>query len=364
MGRNNDQDDYGFANDFLSQIRNKKRIGASQNNLSKEAADEENDVYSWTGGGNNMTLHSRFSNRSTGSSQSSDADDEDFFGEKSSDGINSGWDGNLDYTQATASDEYGTNYGDSQVGLDEDFDDKDSWQNQSDDDGAASEDGNNYDLDDGDLDWDSNESSPNEFSSSENSTDNAEFKFDLDVDSGKSDDEPANSGKSSLYQRAATFIIVCGLSCAVLGLCIFISSNKDNTSEVVDTQTETSVTSEASVTETTTVAESEESTAANNEEASTTAVEITTTAEATTTTVADGTYATLQLGDKNDDVLKLQQRLYDLKYVTKDCVTGYYGEFTAKMVKRFQYNAGLEATGIADSATQAALYADDAPAAA
>ena len=71
-------------------------------------------------------------------------------------------------------------------------------------------------------------------------------------------------------------------------------------------------------------------------------------------------YPTLQKGSKGDDVKKLQQRLKDLNYLSGS-VDGSYGNGTAGAVSSFQQEAGLEATGIADEATQKALFADDAP---
>ena len=71
-------------------------------------------------------------------------------------------------------------------------------------------------------------------------------------------------------------------------------------------------------------------------------------------------YATLQKGSKGSDVRALQQRLKDLGYL-KGGVDGDFGKGTAGAVSAFQQKAGLEATGIADDATQKALFADDAP---
>ena len=81
------------------------------------------------------------------------------------------------------------------------------------------------------------------------------------------------------------------------------------------------------------------------------------TPEPTQTPVA---YAILQKGDKNDDVLKLQERLYQLGYLNSDR-DGAFGGKTQTAVKAFQERAGLEATGIADSNTQTLLFSDSAP---
>lgn len=72
------------------------------------------------------------------------------------------------------------------------------------------------------------------------------------------------------------------------------------------------------------------------------------------------TYTTLQKGSSGQEVSNLQQRLKDLGYLSGSA-DGSYGNQSAAAVSEFQTNAGLTATGIADEATQEALYAEDAP---
>ena len=72
-------------------------------------------------------------------------------------------------------------------------------------------------------------------------------------------------------------------------------------------------------------------------------------------------YPTLKTGSKGEDVKKMQTRFLQLGYIDDRSVTGYFGDYTEKVVKRFQKKAGLEQTGIADSATLTRLYAEDAP---
>ena len=72
-------------------------------------------------------------------------------------------------------------------------------------------------------------------------------------------------------------------------------------------------------------------------------------------------YAELQKGSSGKNVTDLQNRLCELGYIGKDSCTGYYGDFTTKIIKKFQKNAGLPETGIADQATQEKLFSDDAP---
>ncbi len=70
-------------------------------------------------------------------------------------------------------------------------------------------------------------------------------------------------------------------------------------------------------------------------------------------------YETLQQGDQNEEVLKLQTRLDTLGYLDTE-YDGHYGEYTAQCVSEFQQANGLEETGIADAETQRKLYAKDA----
>ncbi len=71
-------------------------------------------------------------------------------------------------------------------------------------------------------------------------------------------------------------------------------------------------------------------------------------------------YATLSKGDKSDEVLEMQNRLFMLGFLLDDR-DGAFGSKTQTAVKLFQQAAGLEATGIADNQTLTLLYSDDAP---
>ncbi len=70
-------------------------------------------------------------------------------------------------------------------------------------------------------------------------------------------------------------------------------------------------------------------------------------------------YKTLQEGDQGDEVEEIQKRLAELGYL-KDAFDGHFGATTADCVSRFQSANSLEATGVADPATQAALFAKGA----
>ena len=72
------------------------------------------------------------------------------------------------------------------------------------------------------------------------------------------------------------------------------------------------------------------------------------------------TYATLSKGDKSDEVLEMQNRLYMLGFLLDDR-DGAFGKNTQTAVKMFQQAANLEVTGIADNATLTLLYSEDAP---
>ena len=87
---------------------------------------------------------------------------------------------------------------------------------------------------------------------------------------------------------------------------------------------------------------------------------VTVAASPTPTPEPETNYNTLSKGDKSDEVLELQNRLYMLGFLLDDR-DGAFGSKTQTAVKLFQQAAGLEATGIADSQTQQRLYADDAP---
>ena len=64
----------------------------------------------------------------------------------------------------------------------------------------------------------------------------------------------------------------------------------------------------------------------------------------------------LQYGDEGDDVAELQQRLTDLYYYTGN-ISGRYREGTRAAIRAFQEDFGLEVTGVADTETQALLFA-------
>lgn len=71
-------------------------------------------------------------------------------------------------------------------------------------------------------------------------------------------------------------------------------------------------------------------------------------------------YQTLAKGAKGVTVINLQTRLTELGYMNST-IDGDYGNKTKTAVEKFQQKAGIKVTGIADVATQEALFAEDAP---
>lgn len=69
-------------------------------------------------------------------------------------------------------------------------------------------------------------------------------------------------------------------------------------------------------------------------------------------------YHTLNVGDRNADVLALRKRLYELGYYAKPNENALYTESTADVVRMFQQDCGLEETGTADPYMQALLFDD------
>lgn len=65
----------------------------------------------------------------------------------------------------------------------------------------------------------------------------------------------------------------------------------------------------------------------------------------------------LKIEDENNNVKVMQQRLYDLGYITdKGNITGYFGEISQNAVKEFQKKNSIKETGAADNATLVAMF--------
>lgn len=69
----------------------------------------------------------------------------------------------------------------------------------------------------------------------------------------------------------------------------------------------------------------------------------------------------LSYQEDSDNVKAMQQRLFDLGYVTdKENITGYYGDISKAAVTEFQKNNDLEETGEADNDTLQMMFSDEA----
>ena len=69
----------------------------------------------------------------------------------------------------------------------------------------------------------------------------------------------------------------------------------------------------------------------------------------------------LEHGNENKNVKAMQERLFDLGYITnEEYVTGYYGDISKTAVEDFQNLNSIEATGIADYNTLVVMFSDDA----
>lgn len=66
-------------------------------------------------------------------------------------------------------------------------------------------------------------------------------------------------------------------------------------------------------------------------------------------------YSTLQVGDRGDDVRRLQEELARYGYYEGD-IDGVYGNQTRRAVEQFQYQHGLSADGMAGRVTLTVLY--------
>lgn len=76
--------------------------------------------------------------------------------------------------------------------------------------------------------------------------------------------------------------------------------------------------------------------------------------------IGTASYSTIKSGDSGTNVQALQTRLETLGYFD-GVPAGNYGSITTAAVKRFQQQKGLNVTGTANNATQAALYSKSAP---
>ena len=67
-------------------------------------------------------------------------------------------------------------------------------------------------------------------------------------------------------------------------------------------------------------------------------------------------YRNLAMGAKGKEVIKLQEKLIEMKYLPEGAADGAYGRQTYNAIKKFQYYNGLRQDGIAGRATQTNLF--------
>ncbi len=67
-------------------------------------------------------------------------------------------------------------------------------------------------------------------------------------------------------------------------------------------------------------------------------------------------YRNLSMGDRGEEVRRLQEKLIELGYLPEDAADGAYGGQTRNAVRRFQYYNGLTVDGVAGRATQTNLF--------
>ena len=68
--------------------------------------------------------------------------------------------------------------------------------------------------------------------------------------------------------------------------------------------------------------------------------------------------ATLDRGSRNQDVIKLKERMYELGYFTSQKFSNEYNGTTAERVRQLQKNNGLKETGIVDEALWELIFSD------
>ncbi len=64
-------------------------------------------------------------------------------------------------------------------------------------------------------------------------------------------------------------------------------------------------------------------------------------------------------GDDGDDIVAIQRRLYQLGYLTAECVTGHFGDKTEEAVKKMQERNGISADGTVGMQSVNLLYSDE-----
>ena len=73
----------------------------------------------------------------------------------------------------------------------------------------------------------------------------------------------------------------------------------------------------------------------------------------------DVPYYQVKNGDDGSDIQNIQSRLYQLGYLTEDCVTGHFGDTTEKAVRKMQERNGIKVDGTVGKESINLLYSDE-----
>jgi len=74
---------------------------------------------------------------------------------------------------------------------------------------------------------------------------------------------------------------------------------------------------------------------------------------------SDVPYYQVKNGDDGTDIANIQQRLYQLGYLTADCVTGHFGDTTEAAVRKMQERNGIHVDGTVGKESINLLYSDE-----
>lgn len=74
---------------------------------------------------------------------------------------------------------------------------------------------------------------------------------------------------------------------------------------------------------------------------------------------SDVPYYQVKNGDDGSDIQNIQARLYQLGYLTEDCVTGHFGDTTEKAVRKMQERNGIKVDGTVGKESINLLYSDE-----
>ncbi|MDO5140354.1 MAG: peptidoglycan-binding protein, partial [Eubacteriales bacterium] len=74
---------------------------------------------------------------------------------------------------------------------------------------------------------------------------------------------------------------------------------------------------------------------------------------------ADAPYYKVSNGDDGQDIVQIQQRLYQLGYLTDDSTTGHFGDATEAAVRKMQERNGIGIDGAVGKETLNLLYSDE-----